>query len=370
MSISGHATSEGTARYAERLADKTGAGHFVAAGELAVSSIGLGTYLGEPDDETDLLVTEAAVRAVRGGINLLDCAINYRFERAEKALGAALARLVDEGPVQRDELVVCSKAGFVPAKDCIEWFERTYVHEPSNEISRKDLVAGCHCMHPEYLRDQLERSLANLGLATVDVYYLHNPETQRGPLGEKKFYEHLGEAFAALEAARADGLLREYGLATWNAFRVPTDNPEHVDLTRAKEIARQAAPGGADGLKWIQLPLNLAMPEALLATQPGDGEAEPILEAARKLDMAVVTSASIMQGRLVGRLPPPMAAALGDGLTGDGQRALQFTRSCPGVTSALIGLKQPAHVDQALGLVQAPPLAPSAFLQVLGQQAE
>lgn len=365
MPISGHATDEGTARYAERLGGQTADGHFRAAGDLTVSSIGLGTYLGEPDDATDLLVTEAAVRSARGGLNLLDCAINYRFERAEKALGAALARLIDDGQ-RRDELVVCSKAGFVPAKDCIEWFERTYAHEPGNEITRKDLVAGCHCMHPVYLRDQLECSLANLGLATIDVYYLHNPETQRGPLGEKRFYEHLGEAFTALEAARADGLLRSYGLATWNAFRVAGDNPEHIDLARAKDIARQAAPGGADGLKWLQLPLNLAMPEALLATQPGDEGPEPILEAARKLDMAVVTSASIMQGRLVGRLPPPMAAALGEGLNGDGQRALQFTRSCPGVTSALIGLKQPAHVDQALALASRPPLAPKDFLKVLG----
>lgn len=362
----GQASTEGTRRYAKRLQAACSSDHFRPAGEWTVSSIGLGTYLGEPDEATDRLVEAAVEACLAGGINLVDCAINYRAQRAERAVGAAIARTIGSGKIARDELVVCTKGGFAPAPDCIDWFDKTYVHDPHFGLTHKDLVAGCHCLHPAYLTDQIERSLANLGLETIDVYYLHNPETQLGPLGEKRFYPRLGQAFGALEQARAAGRIQAYGLATWNALRVPADHPEHLDLGRAKRLAQEVA-GGQDGLRFVQLPLNLAMPEALLATQPADGQSVPALEAARLAGLMVVTSASILQARLVGRVPKEMGLALGGNLTSDGQRALQFARSTPGVASALVGLKAPAHVREALALAAVEPLSPDAFLSVLGQ---
>ncbi len=368
MTVAGRATSEGTWRYGQRLASNCARGHFRRAGEWTVGSIGIGTHLGDPDDRTDRLVQEAIERSVRGGINLLDCAINYRHERGERSIGAAVARLVEDGDATRDELVVCTKGGFLPVPDDpSSWFETNYVRDAGTGISNSDLVAGCHCMHPDYLRDQIDRSLANLGLATIDVYYLHNPETQLGPLDRDAFHDRLLSAFEALEAAVREDKIGCYGLATWSALRVPPDHTEHLDLSRVKRLARRAAGGADDALRFVQLPFNLAMPEALLATQQAGDDLVPALEAARQNDLQVVTSASICQARLVGNIPQPLTEALGDSLTNDAQRALQFTRSCPGISCALVGMKEPLHVHENLRLVTVEPLSPETFLKAIGQ---
>ena len=60
---------------------------------LAVSSLGIGTYLGNPDEKTDRGYTAAIVEAAQHGINVIDAAINYRFQRSERSIGAALAAL-------------------------------------------------------------------------------------------------------------------------------------------------------------------------------------------------------------------------------------------------------------------------------------
>jgi len=67
------------------------------AGELWFSSIGLGTYLGEPDDAADGEYVDAISSALRSGINVLDTAINYRHQRSERNMGTALARLIRDG---------------------------------------------------------------------------------------------------------------------------------------------------------------------------------------------------------------------------------------------------------------------------------
>jgi len=90
-----YATPEGTARYVARFAGRVAQGHFRQAQGLWVSSIGLGTYLGDPDDATDRAYVEAVKRAVRLGCNVIDTAINYRFQRSERAIGQALRELLE-----------------------------------------------------------------------------------------------------------------------------------------------------------------------------------------------------------------------------------------------------------------------------------
>src|ERR1700675_1278737 len=81
---------------------------------LYLSSIGIGTYLGEPDDATDAAYGEALVAAVALGTNVIDTAINYRAQRSERVVGMALAALIAEGELRRDEIVVCTKGGYIP----------------------------------------------------------------------------------------------------------------------------------------------------------------------------------------------------------------------------------------------------------------
>jgi aryl-alcohol dehydrogenase-like predicted oxidoreductase len=105
------ATAEGTRRYAARF-PKAIDGHFRDAQRLALSSLGIGTYLGNPDEKTDRGYTAAIVAAAQAGINVIDAAINYRFQRSERSIGAALVELETKG-IARDELILCTKAGYL-----------------------------------------------------------------------------------------------------------------------------------------------------------------------------------------------------------------------------------------------------------------
>src|SRR6202789_441562 len=186
----GSATADGSLRYAARFQGRSAAGHFrEIRGGLVLSSIGIGTYLGEPDDSTDRAYTDAVVAAVESVINVVDSAINYRFQRSERAIGAALKDLFAKG-YSRDEIVLCTKAGFLtpdgemPA-DPNSYFSREFLER--GIFTADDIAAGCHCMAPRYLADQLDRSLRNMGVTSVDVFYLHNPKSKLTEVSHEVF---------------------------------------------------------------------------------------------------------------------------------------------------------------------------------------
>src|ERR1700693_1684586 len=112
-----HATAEGTGSYAARFAATAAPKHFRApvncsAPAPLLSSIGIGTYLGQPDEATDRSYTAAMVAAVQGGINVIDSAITYRYQRSERSIGAALRELQSKG-FAREELFLSTKGGFL-----------------------------------------------------------------------------------------------------------------------------------------------------------------------------------------------------------------------------------------------------------------
>ena len=171
------------------------------AQHLTVSTIGIGTYLGEADEATDAAYTEAVIAAVESGFNVVDTAINYRLQRSERSIGAALKELTRRG-YAREEILLCTKAGYLTPDgsmptDPAAYFRKEFIER--GILKADEIAASCHAMAPKYLADQLERSLKNLGVECVDVFYLHNPETQLAeiPLGD--FLARLGAAFAWLE---------------------------------------------------------------------------------------------------------------------------------------------------------------------------
>jgi aryl-alcohol dehydrogenase-like predicted oxidoreductase len=242
--------------------------------------------------------------------------------------------------------------GAVPP-DPRAYFVETYVRPG---IIQPGEVVGSHCMAPRFLRDQLDRSRANLGLETIDVYYLHNPEAQLDEVSPENFRARLREAFAALEEAGVEGKLRVYGTATWNGYRVDPGTPGALSLPEMVETAR--AVGGADHrFRVIQLPYNLGMPEAFTrANQSVDGGFFSTLEVARHHGLYVMASASILQGRLAQGLPAEFADLV-PGFTTDAQRAIQFVRSTPGIGTALVGMKALAHVEENVAVAERAPLA-------------
>jgi len=321
-----------------------------------MSSIGLGTYLGHWDEHTDRSYQEAITRVIELGCNVIDSAINYRFQRSERAIGAALKESIEAGKASRDEIVVATKAGFFPFEDEPPRDARVWVLD--NVINKglaqaEDIVGGSHCMTPRYLEDQLARSLENLGLDAIDIYYIHNPESQLEAVPRDEFNKRLRAAFEALERAAGDGRIGCYGTATWNGYRQPSGSRGYLSLSEIVSIAREV--GGEDHhFKAIQLPHNLAMPEAFtLENQSIDGEQLSLLIAADRLGITVMCSASMFQAKLAQNLPPFVGAAL-KGLDTDAQRAIQFVRSTPGVTTALVGMARRAHVDENMAVAAVP----------------
>ena len=356
MSVIGSATPEGTTRYHQRHPCHPDSVRRFQ--DVWASSIGLGTYLGDPDEHTDRLYAQAIETAVSRGCNLIDTAINYRCQRSERTIGETLERLIQQGTIAREELVLCTKGGYLPFDASPPADPGRYVVEAFLQpgiIQYDDLVSGCHCLHPRYLEGQLRTSLKNLRLETVDVYYLHNPEQQLEAIPRDGFLTRMEAAFRLLEQQATSGTIRWYGTATWNGYRANPRAPDYVSLQELVDLARRVG-GESHHFRVVQLPLNLAMPEAYaFKNQVVNGEPMTLLEAAKRLGISVVISASLMQSQLT-KLPDALEQLI-PGLQTDAQRAIQFVRSAPGVTTALVGMKRTLHVEENLALAQAPPLS-------------
>jgi len=357
-------TPEETKNYIERFPDRA-ENHFRQAQNLWLSSIGIGTYLGNYDAQTDKNYTEAITKFVELGGNVIDTAANYRFQRSERNIGEALKILQGKG-IGREEIFICTKGGYLPfdnepPSNVRQYFEENFVQK--GIATFEDLVGGSHCMTPEYLQSQINQSLQNMNLETLDLFYIHNPESQLQEIDKYTFEARLAKAFERLEENRANGKLQFYGAATWNGFRVPPDNQSYHSLERMVNIAKQVG-GENHGFKFIQLPFNLAMPEAFLfKNQAVGGEIYSTIEAANESGVSVMCSASILQGKLARNLPENLRETLGD-LKTDAQVGLQFVRSAPNVTTALIGMSQERHVEENLELAKIEPVGAENFRQL------
>ena len=351
MALAGRATPKGTAGFRDRAVAERGLPfeHFRdVPGGLALSSLGLGTYIGAPNAPTDVAVEQAVSLCLSSGrVNVLDTAINYRYQRAERSLGRALARLVERGTVARDEVFVATKNGYLsPDGDAgppsPTWVEDQLVGP--GVLDPSDLVDGSHAMSPSFLTDQLDRSLTNLGVEAVDLLYLHNaPDAQLALVGREEFLRRLEAAFSLYEGFRRDGKVGAYGLATWDCLRVAPGRPEHFSLEVAVRLARKVG-GEQHGFRFVQFPFSAAMPQAWTeATQPVGGERLSLFAAAARLGVGCFTSVPLLQGRLA------RGGSKRGGLT-PAQTALQFARSAPGTIGPLVGQKRPEHLSENLEL--------------------
>ncbi|MFQ5701223.1 MAG: aldo/keto reductase [Acidobacteriota bacterium] len=366
----GSATAQGTDRFRGRFTRECAPDHFRKSRDLWFSSLGIGTYLGEPDRSDDERYRQAIVTAVRSGCNVIDTAINYRFQRSERSVGAALRDLFAEG-FAREEIVVATKGGFIPfdgayPEDPADWF-RTALLRPG--LARPDdVVANCHIMTPRFLEAQIEWSRKNLGLEKLDIYFLHNPETQLQALDRAEFLMRVRAAFELFERKVEEGVLGLYGVTTWDGLRVPAGRPGHLSLEELLVAARHAG-GEGHHFRVIQAPLNLIMPEACLApTQRVGGHPACLLTAASASEMIVMASASLLQGQVVLALEPDGGRFLPGALT-NAQRGLQVVRSVPGLTTALVGMKSVEHVRENLGLARVSRLEEEKALALLRRVA-
>ena len=353
------ATVVGTRRLAERTGRERVDFRRAFPRRLTVSALGVGTYLGDCTEADDDGYAQTLRAAMADGVNLIDTASNYRCQRSERVVGQTLESVIASGGVRRDEVVVCTKGGYValdgapPASRAQyeEWLDETLV--TPGVVRRDDLVRAGHSISPSFLAHQLTQSLTNLRLQSVDLYYVHNPEEQLLGVDRTTFRARMRAAFTLLEERAERGEIGGYGCATWLGLRVGPDHRQHITLAELVATAREIA-GATHHFRAVQLPVNLAMPEAARSpTQPLGRKLVPLLEAADALGVSVVARAPLMQGRLASGLPDEMRE-LFPGCTTDAQRALRFTSSLPGISVVLTGMRRPMHLAENLDAWRAP----------------
>ncbi len=304
----GHATRAGTEAYAATAGAACGAVHFsdFPGQHLKLSSIGLGTLGGTTRDVVAL--------ALRGGLNVVDTAVHYP---SLEAVGEGIAA----SGVPRESVFIAVK-GFLALED----------------------------------RGEIEHARRSLGLATIDVFLVDQPERHAATLGKEAMHRRLDEVFRLLEAAVTDGRIRHYGIATFESLRVETDAPLFQSIAALQAL-------GGKGLRVLQLPFNPAMTEGLarFSQATGKGNVASSLQAARQLGLYCMTSHALGKGAFA--VSDPLSGHV-PGLANAAQRAIQFSRSTPGVGTALAGIGSEAHLADALAVARVPPMAKDDYVKL------
>ncbi len=296
--ISGRATAEGTAEYFN---SRRELGSWLERSGLHCSAIGFGSYRIEDSVPTH---SEALKSSLLSGCNLIDTSTNYGDGASETLIGRALAQLIQIGVLNRDQLVVVSKVGYVQGQALKTAQERETQGQPFPEMVKYQ--DGCwHCLHPDFLKVQLDKSFERLGLECIDFYLLHNPEyflmdaANRGssqllPALRDEFYGRIKRAFAFLEAQAEAGRIQGYGVSS-NTLGVSDARSDSTSASRLWEVAQQVAQErgkSADDhhFRVIQLPLNLFESGPFKEKNTGPKFDQTALEFASKAGLAVLAN--------------------------------------------------------------------------------
>lgn len=270
--------------------------------DLTTSKIGYGSY--RVDHRFDEH-TASLRKAIQAGCNLIDTSSNYTDGGSETLIGNVLSEQIAEGKLERSEIIVVSKVGYIQGQNLDEAMRREREGEPWEEVVK--YMDGCwHCIHHDFLVDQLKRSSDRLQLEKIDVNLLHNPEyflsdlhkrSPRANLDEIRdtFYDRIYRAFVQMEHFVEEGKIRYYGISS-NTFPSPKTDFEHVSLHRCYSAACDAARtvhGNRDAnhFKILQLPYNLFEHAALSEVNNTiNGQDMTVLEGARALGIGVLVN--------------------------------------------------------------------------------
>lgn len=369
----GFATSSGTTNF-RNLALRKGAheSHFKHVEDLYLSSLGMGTYLGNLSSQDDMNLESSIYSSVKeGSINVIDTAINYRSMLSEKCIGRAIERLVEDEIAKRDELFICTKNGYFTNDgdyahiDIDSYLKLMYFDQ--DIIDSDDISPSYNIMNPNYISNCIDRSLCNMGLDTIDLVYVHNSfESWFDQVDRPTFYEMLYSVFEVYESFRKIGKLRYYGMATWNCFTAQKNCTNYLSLKEVIKIANDVG-GEGNGFKFIQLPYNSFMTEPYTFKNQGIDKSSQdvsILESAKHYGIHVFTSIPLFQGKLLDlKIDDESLINLPYAST----KLLQFVRSTPGVVAPLVGQKSLNHTNQNIVLSKYPQLTNEEFTSLLGR---
>lgn len=264
------------------------AGRQLGSTGLTVSQAGFGCYRIDPRVSEHGL---ALKQALLSGVNLIDTSSNYADGGSEALVGMVLAELIKEGELRRDQVVVVTKAGYLQGSNHVESQERKNQGRPWPELVEYAPNLE-HCIHPEFLAEQLSASLDRLELAAVDVYLLHNPEYYLGWAARQgqaldqargEYYRRIEAAFRHLESEVASGRISFYGVSS-NTFPAPDSFEEFTSLDALWQIAERIST--EHHFRVIELPFNLLEPGA--ATEPNQPDAKSVLAYANERGLGVL----------------------------------------------------------------------------------
>ena len=307
--IAGKATPGGTGAYAGRVLGSplpsrpTGHGYTqLGSTGLTTSRIGFGGYRVDFGNEE---YRQALLKALREGCNLIDTSTNYGDGGSERLVGSVLGELIKNQEITREEVIVVSKIGYVQGQN----LKRAEAYEKAGQAFPEMVKYGegiWHCLHPKFLAEQLTLSLDRLGLATLDVCLLHNPEyflsdaknrklsTDAEALEDlrREFYRRLQRAFAYFESQISAGQVQYYGVSS-NTCTAKPDDPEATSLSRMLEAAHTAAKEAGQPthhFRVLQLPMNLFEAGAFLTSNTGKDGGQTVLELAQQENIALLVN--------------------------------------------------------------------------------
>ena len=358
---------------------------------LTLSTIGIGTYEDGQSVEVDDAGVLAIYESVKHGVNVLDTSAN---QRSEKTVGKALSLLLSSGIICRQSLFLSIKAGSIFPNTRNHTFESWAISQPqsvdpqSNDLPAADGANAAYCITPDCLERSLTTSRSNLGVDTIDVFYISNAaETLLDVVERGDFMQMLNASFSYLETQRSQNRIRYYGMSTWNCFT--SDRYANVYLSLYDVAALAASVGGANhGFRYIQVPVSVTLPGAVRKQSQKDGDT--IIAAAATMNINVVSSRSIG-----GANPKSLDSAgstfractdttdyfdiLGESMRvisakatkkkwmGQASRlslaaqSLLITRSVPGILTALVGMRTSHHVHENLAVLSLP-IIPSSIV--------
>jgi aryl-alcohol dehydrogenase-like predicted oxidoreductase len=283
------ATPAGTRNYFERM---TAQGRSPQSGplgatELTVSRLGFGCYRiheFEPDHR------EALKTALLSGINLIDTSANYTDGSAERLIGEVTSELFAQGQLKRDEIVIVTKAGYLQGTTLRE----AKTKSSGGQTAYPDMVEyqnDCwHNISPEFLDEQISKSLSRMKISSIDVLLLHNPEyyLKTSPSSREVYYQRIEKAFRFLETQVKLGRIKHYGISS-NTFPEAESRSDFTSLAKVHEIAQKIAKaaGTPSHFNAIQFPFNVY--EAGGALSQNNGRTT-VFDFAKNNKLAVLTN--------------------------------------------------------------------------------
>lgn len=306
-----------------------------------MSELAIGTYLGNFSEEDSKMYRESLEYAMLNGIRHIDTAINYRGMRSERDIGHVLDKMISEGKIRREEIVISTKAGFIPGDGEIMLKPVDYFHKHFEEpglLTEKDIHINKGLrltLNPKFYEYAMDLSRKHMNIDYIDMHYIHEPELKKELIGEDLFYQQIEALFEFYESQVEKGIIKAYGIATWESFQLEEGNAKHISLERMVKIAKGVKPDHS--FKHIMLPYNLILDAAnTKKTQVVKGKYYTTFEAAKRLGLHISTSGSINRGCEL-----------------EIEAFFKDNKSNPNIDLMIVGMKQVKHLKENITLFNA-----------------